>query len=198
MIQLNLLPPERKQYLASRRRNRKVAFGGSLLVGLLGVAALLLAGLNLLTGTEVAANKRNIEQTKESLKRFEKTEKLVFVIRERVSSLSAQEKSRLPWSKIAEDLAAATPIGIQLSQASLTSATIPHLQVAGTAQTKEKVADLRERLEQSERFEAVNIRQVGQSSDLSDRLLITFSLEANLAGISPPKPTPKPEQEIER
>lgn len=192
MISLNLLPPERKQSLAGKRRNRRVSVVGALFVSLLLLATVVLFGASLYVGTVVSAQKNRIEQTREDLKRFEDIEQLTLAIRDRVTVLSTQEKTRQLWSKIAEDLSAVIPPGIKLSQTSLTTSSTPHVQLSGQADNKEKVASLRERLEQSDRFEQATIRQIGQTEDKNGNPIATFSLETNLTGVAPPTPAARP------
>lgn len=193
-MNLNLLPPEKKELIKGKRRNRRLTAIGSIF----GLISLLLAvglfGATLYMETIVAAQTRRIEQTKEDLKRFTDIEQMTISVRDRVMSLSDKEKTRLLWSKVVEDLAAATPEGVQLTQVSFSTLTIPHLQFSGQANNKEKVASLRERLEASDRFEQVSIRQVGQTQDISGRLLTTFSLDANITGVAQPKAEKKPKE----
>ena len=192
MIELNLLPPERKQLLAGKKRNRRItAIGAGVVVLLLSVAVALF-GASLYVGTVVSAQKQRIEQTKEDLKRFAGLEKLVITIRDRVTILSTSEKTRLLWSKVAEELAAVVPEGVRLSQLSFTTLSSPHVQLSGQAENKEKIASLRERLEQSERFGQATIRQIGQTEDAAGNPVATFSIEADLAGVAAPKPAAQP------
>ncbi len=191
MITLNLLPPERKQYLAQRRRNRITLEAGIGAVVILLLSTTALLGTSILLNSQVASQKADIEQTKDQLKRYTKIEQAIQTIRDRVASLATEEKVRLPWSSIAEDLANAVPEGVQLTQVSFSTSGMPHLQIGGKADNKEKVAVLRERLEFSERFESTIIRQVGQEEE-GNLTIATFSIEANLAGVAPPKPVAKP------
>jgi Tfp pilus assembly protein PilN len=194
MVRLNLLPPERKQFLASRARNRLVMGAGGLLIGILLSVVLILVGLNLLEGATVTGNKRRIEEVKKDLTHFAEIEKTVLTIRERVATLESLEKSRLSWSKIAEDLMAVTPVGVQLVQLSANSSSSPHLTLTGQAESKEKVASLRERLEANAGFEQALVRQIGQTQTAKGLMLTTFTIEANLTGVTPPKPAEKPKE----
>lgn len=193
MIELNLLPPERKKYIVQRRRNRLITATstGIVIVLLLGTAVIF--GANTYVGSLVASNKAKIEQAQDDLKRFADIEQAVLSVRGRVTALTAEEKGRLIWSDISEDLAKAVPEGVQLTQASFSITSLPHLQMSGKAEDKEKVAAFRERMDFSDRFEEVVIRQTGEAEDEGGtRILTTFSIEANLTGVAPPKQATKP------
>lgn len=193
MIELNLLPLERKRYIAQQRRNRlaTAVSTGVVVIVLLGTAVIF--GANIYIGSLVDSNKAKVEQTKDDLKRYADIEQAVLSIRDRVAALATKEKDRLIWSDISEDLANAVPEGVQLTQAALSTTSLPHLQMSGKAENKEKVAALRERMDFSDRFEEVVIRQTGEAEDESGtRTLTTFSIEANITGVMPPKPAAKP------
>lgn len=192
MILLNLLPPERKLELAGRARNRRATAIGSLIIASLVLITIVLFGANLYVGTIVSAQKRRMEQTKTDLARYADLEQLVLSTRDRATALESEEATRLLWSKVADALAAATPEGVQLSQMTVSIARTPHLLFSGQADNKEKVASLRERVEASDRFENVAIRQVGQNQDDSGKLVTTFSLESDLTGVKTAKEPAKP------
>jgi|GEM_PF-6528015 len=193
MISLNLLPPAGKAELAGKRRNRKITTSGALLVGLLLVGTAALFGASLYVGTQVSAQKRRIEETKTDLARFAEIESLILAVRDRVTTLSSQEKNRQLWSEVVGDLAAATPAGIQLAQLSFTTASAPQLQLSGEADNKETIASLRERLEASDRFENVAIRQIGQTEDEFGNPISTFSMEGSLTGVAAPRAPSQPQ-----
>jgi Tfp pilus assembly protein PilN len=187
-MNINLLPPEKKQYLASRRRSRTVTATGAIIVAVILTGTAGLFGLTLYEGAQVSGQLRRVDQVRMELEKYTEIESLALAVRDRVTSLSSHEKARVHWSKVAEALAATTPAGIQVTQWSLTTISTPHVQLSGLANNKERVASFRERLEGSDRFEQVSVRQVGQTQDQNGNLVTSFSVEAILTGVALPKP----------
>src|SRR3990172_5410633 len=106
MISINLLPKERQALYQGRRRNRRILAWGSTIISLILLITLALGGAGFYLSTTLTNEKELLEQAQDNLNRYKEIETLVITARDRVKSLTDQEKRRVRWSEIAEELAA--------------------------------------------------------------------------------------------
>lgn len=178
-ISLNLLPPQVKAEIRSHQRTARFlswsVWGG---VGLLALVAAFAIG-NIWLKIVAGGQKRNIAQTEESLKRFEAIENDLRAIGERVVSLEKQEKERVVWSKVVEDLTAATPSAVRVTSATMNQRSDVQVKLNGFAFTKSDVALFRDRLEASSRFQGMSVESVGTAA-AGGKVQTTFSIVGQL------------------
>jgi Tfp pilus assembly protein PilN len=181
-LSLNLLPPELKSEIKTKKRLGRLLHWGTWAAILLGGFIGSLVVGNIWLRITVSGQERNIKASEESLKRFATIEKDVLTIGERVGSLSKAEKERALWSKVVADLASETPGGIRISSVILNVKSDVEVKVSGSSTTKSDVALFRDRLEASNRFSKVSIESVGATAS-GGKVETTFSIVGSLESL---------------
>ena len=176
MIQINLLPEEEKKKRTIARYNFHLALICSALVILAILVATFSYSANMVLAAELHSLQSKVDQGKSLLKPYQELRDKVVFINDRVKELASLDKNRKSFAAILENLNKNIPSDIKVTSFSLNTNSKPEGKIAGTAPSKEKVAEFINLLEDSSYFQDVQF----ESSTPSQEKIgfnLTLSLE---------------------
>jgi Tfp pilus assembly protein PilN len=157
MSKINLLPPELKKEIEQAKLNSKIiksTFRN--LIFILIITATYAAAFAYFT---TAANTSNaiLAEKEKQVDRFGSLERDSKLISERLTLISNINKNTPVWSGVIEEIQNIMPSGVYLASVKMDEKAKSRNQISGYAITKREVAALRNLMEESKKFEYVDI-----------------------------------------
>lgn len=181
MINVNLLPPEIKQDIAQSKKNHSAV--GYLKKSILLVLVLLgvLTADYFYLNSRLSAASSNLTQKEESLKKYGELENKAKKLSDRITDIKEIIKNTNVWSGTINEITKIMPDGVFLTSVKMDSNAKVRASVSGKATSKKEVAALRDAMEQSGKFEYVDIETSNTSFDTTlNKDLETFTLSFSL------------------
>lgn len=183
MNRINLLPNEVKSDIEQSKRNKKVL---SYLLRSIFVLLLILAAtvaLHFYINSELSGYLTDIAEKEQSVLKYGSLETDAKNLSERLVSIEKIDASSNTWSPVIAEIQEAMPSGAYLSSVEIDSETKTRNTIAGIASNKSVVAALRDSLEESDKFEYVDIESSNLVTDPNsgkevENFVISFSLSA--------------------
>jgi Tfp pilus assembly protein PilN len=182
MINVNLLPPEIKAEIAQSKRNRKMLgyFRTTLLI--LVLAALPIATSWYFLNQQIKASETLLSKSKERMAFYEAGAAKAAKVNQKVNTIKKILDANYKWSGLIMEIQSVTPDSVTLSNIKIDPSPKNRNVISGTAATKKAVAELRDLMEQSEKFDYVDIESSVVGTDPTTRkegelFTITFSLK---------------------
>lgn len=165
MNSINLLPKSFKQDIAQAKLNRKTLT--TLLKSFFWVVAILLIIMVCWAYFSILNNEISqlIRSKEEAISEYKKIEDESIDIVDRLQTISKIKKNLNHWSPLITEVQEVMPSGAYLSSVKISSEKNNRSEITGFAESKSTVASLRTLLEQSEKFEYVDIEKSTTSED---------------------------------
>ncbi|MDD3480953.1 MAG: PilN domain-containing protein [Patescibacteria group bacterium] len=181
MNRINLLPAEIKADIEQSKRNKKVL---SYLLRAIFILIIIIAStiaLHLYINSKLSSYLSDIEQKELSIVKYGNLEKDAKNLSDRLVSIEEIDASSNTWSPVVAGIQEVMPSGAYLSSIKIDSDPKTRNSFSGIASSKSVVAALRDSLEDSEKFEYVDIESSNLVLDSKtakevENFVITFSL----------------------
>lgn len=157
MININLLPPEKQEFLAQSKKNARALKNLKIVVTLLVVSLIAYSipySILYLKTKEITTKERAAE---DAIKPFAPLENKAKKSSEKITAVKNIMAANNNWPKLISELQKITPTGVTFSSLSIEADSKLRQSVSGDADSKKAVAALRDAMEASPLFEYVNI-----------------------------------------
>lgn len=182
MINVNLLPPEKKEEIARTRMNlglvKATAKTGAIFVAF----ALVLVGFYLYFQSALKAVSAEYINKEGQIKKYGALEEKAKKIAERVNTIKEISANTFIWSGVIDEITKIVPDGVSLKNIKIDSVSKNRNLLTGDANSKTAVAALRDAMEKSDKFQYVDIESSTTTKDLIknteyESFTISYSLE---------------------
>ncbi len=182
MNSINLLPESIKKDIKQSKENKKTLSRLWKSFFILLLALFLVAAFSAYFNYLLSGSQAELSEKKKSIEAYGNLESEARAFSERLDKIVRIEKNINHWSGTLEEISRLMPSGAYLSTLEIDSEAKSRSRITGFADSKDTVAFLRSTLEDSDRFEYVNIESSVISQDPAEKrevenFTITFSLK---------------------
>jgi Tfp pilus assembly protein PilN len=181
MINVNLLPPEIRAEQKTAKENRKILRLIFMLGGLFVLLSSIFGGQLWYFNNKLNEANQSLAQKEQSIKKYVDVENKSKKISERINTIGQIMDNSNNWSKVLEEIQTIMPSGVTLSNIKIDSSGKTRNTITGYALSKKEVAALREAMDNSGKFEYVDIESSSTESNPNlgrevENFTITFAL----------------------
>lgn len=162
MININLLPPQIKEDILYSKRNAILRKILNKVILLLLFFILTFSLTYVFLKNKINILQKNIKKEEESLKPFGTLEEDAKKLKKKLDSIKKIEENYPFWTIFFDEIGIKMPNNIILSEIIASKEENERVEIKGSAQTKQSIAIFRKTLEESEKFENIDIETISK------------------------------------
>lgn len=177
---INLLPKEIKEDIAQSKKNKRALNYLYKSFFWITITFTIILICWIYYSVQISGISDLINRKEISINKYSEIEIKSKEIADRLKTIKKIDNELYTWPKVLEEIQKAMPSGATLTSLSLNPEKNQRSEITGKAKTKSTVASLRNLLEESEKFEFVNIERSSTSDDVKEGEIESFTITFSL------------------